>query len=254
MNRTFTNILRDVIILGIGTTAGALVTNKLVEKKYSKLAGEAIEKENALNKKWYLNRLESIRASHTDEIKALQSELELLKTPNASTDAESKDKERKNKRNEAKQIREFKKVTNDYTSYHKKPDLADLAKKYDDPENNFEFRKDEETGVYNLDTSNAPYVITQSEFFQTEELYDKVTIEYWLEDDVFSDANDEVLHELGFDGGSLDVGASTVFIRNDAKRMDYEIVINQGSYYRDVLGYDDNTVEEKPRKKVSKYD
>lgn len=253
MNRTLSNIIRDVIILGIGAATGALVTNKIVAKKYETLANEAIAEQDAKTKEWYLDRLDTVRSKY-------EAELDLLRYPEeaAKKAQEAKAQERKEKREEVKNQREFKRMTHDYTSYGKKPDLAGLASKYNDEENNYEFKKDEETGVYNLDESNAPYQISQEEFFNDNTLYDKVTVEYWEEDDVYSDSNDEVIHEIGFDVRNFkDVSlaqASTIFVRNDVRKMDYEIIINQGSYYRDVLGYDDDTTEDRPKKKFSRED
>lgn len=249
MNKTLTNILRDVILLGIGAATGALVTNKIVAKKYETLANQAIAEQDAKTKDWYANRLESIKGEY-------EAEIEVLKNPElAAKKAKEKSKqERKEKREEVKKQREYKNLTHDYTSYHKKPDLAGLASKYEDETNNYDFKKDEKTGVYNLDTSKAPYQISQEEFFNDHQEYDKVTVEYWEEDDIYSDSNDERIHEIGFDVRNFkDVSlaqASTIFVRNDAMKMDYEMIINTGSYYRDVLGYDDDNVDDRPAKKV----
>lgn len=251
MNKVLTNVIRDVLLLGIGAATGALITNKVLDKKYNDLANEEI----ANYKEECKAKLRSVQVACNEHVMKTNRHSE---SHSGDTDGDNTelpvDDNKPTKREELKTIREFKKVTHDYTSYNKKPDLAGLAKKYDDPENNFEFRKDEETGMYNLDTSNAPYLITQDEFFKDQELYDKVTVEYWAEDDVYSDNNDEVIHDIGYDGKNFDLSTSTVFIRNDARRMDYEVIINTGSYYRDVLGYDDDIQDDRPRKKANKYE
>ena len=135
----------------------------------------------------------------------------------------NKNVKQKDDDNKKKYINDFKNVTKDYTSYSKKPDLGDLAKKYDEEGNNYDFKKTD-SGMYEIDNTKAPYSINQEEFINSNEDYDKYTLEYWEEDDTFSDENDEVIRDVDFQIGDIPEDVNTKYIRNDAKKEDYEVV------------------------------
>jgi hypothetical protein len=88
------------------------------------------------------------------------------------------------------------------------------------------------------------YVIHREEFFQREaEGYDQMTITYYAGDDVPTDDHDKaipnhkkVFGEMLFGHGSGD--PNVVYIRNDDRRAEYEIVRHEGSYSVEVLGTD----------------
>ena len=82
--------------------------------------------------------------------------------------------------------------------------------------------------------------------------WEKISLEYYEEDDVVLDNSvepmthvDELLGEENlkkFGHGSKD--PRIVYIRNEYYETDFEVRIMQGSYVKDVLGYDEPDDEE----------
>lgn len=96
-----------------------------------------------------------------------------------------------------------------------------------------------------LRNEDEPYVISRDEFELEKEEYDKISLEYYEEEDVIlaetlqpmDDVDlligNENLKKFGY--GSKD--PRIVYVRNEHLETDWEIRIMQGSYVRDVLGY-----------------
>ena len=94
----------------------------------------------------------------------------------------------------------------------------------------------------------VPYVISFDEFELEGQDFDKVSLEYYEEDDVVLDNSvepmtdvDELIGEHNlkkFGYGSKD--PRIVYIRNEYFETDWEVRIMQGSYVKDVLGYDED--------------
>jgi hypothetical protein len=92
---------------------------------------------------------------------------------------------------------------------------------------------------------NAPYVIHQDEFNNTETGYTQTTYTYYALDDVLVDTNERpVAHadvvvgqeNLKFGHGTDDL--DVVFVRNDKLELEMEICRVPRSYGEDVLGHD----------------
>lgn len=94
----------------------------------------------------------------------------------------------------------------------------------------------------------VPFIIHRDEFFQNEDdEYDQTTITYYAGDDVLCDERDEVLeprdHIVGSDNlkmmgtghGSGD--PNVLYIRNPRTCSDFEVVMNEGKYSEDALGF-----------------
>ena len=98
-----------------------------------------------------------------------------------------------------------------------------------------------------------PYVITIDEFAGEEDLYDKVTIYYYDEDDTIADENEEIVSDvesvvggdslLRFGEGSGDY--DIVYVRNERIRIDYEVIRLHRNYQETVLGF----VDEGPKRR-----
>lgn len=95
-------------------------------------------------------------------------------------------------------------------------------------------------------SAENPYIIHQDEYALSETGYQRVTFTYY-EDDILvdedeepiSDINDVVgLHNLRFGHGSED--EDVVFIRNDKRRLEIEIMRSREKYSESVLGLDPN--------------
>lgn len=107
-------------------------------------------------------------------------------------------------------------------------------------------------------TDFAPYIITKEEFFEAEDpSYDQVTLTYFEEDDVLIDEQDTPIpdtddlvgdnHLRRFGEGSGD--KNVIYIRNPQKRLEFEILLNQRSYAKEVLGFIEHSdSSRRPRK------
>lgn len=96
-----------------------------------------------------------------------------------------------------------------------------------------------------LRTEERPYIITQEEYLQNEKDYEQTKLSYFEGDDVLVDEEDDPLpdpddtvgedHLVRFGHGSKD--NNTVYVRNDALEMEFEIVRSYGKYAQEVLGF-----------------
>lgn len=91
-----------------------------------------------------------------------------------------------------------------------------------------------------------PYQITLQEFYEERREYDKVTIDWYEEDNVVLDEREDIIpdpksyvgcsmQEL-FNLPPLDMDPDSVFIRNDTYGTDYEIIRHHASYKEYVAG------------------
>lgn len=101
-----------------------------------------------------------------------------------------------------------------------------------------------------------PYVISRDEFNAAEPGYNQLSVTYFAEDDVLIDDKEEVIPDLDntvgidnlnrFGHGSGD--NRIVYIRNDHLEADFEVVRSEGSYNKEVLGFDDRRLEHSDRR------
>lgn len=90
-----------------------------------------------------------------------------------------------------------------------------------------------------------PHVISLSEFYNERPEYDKITIEWYEEDNVYLDENEEIIDDIStyvgtnagklFKEGSPDDDPDIRFVRNEKYGSDYE-VIRHHSAYSDISG------------------
>lgn len=93
-------------------------------------------------------------------------------------------------------------------------------------------------------TPNAPYIIHEDEFRTNDEGYMQAQLVYYEADDVLADEDDTVIDDQDdmvgvenlerFGHGSGD--PSIVFIRNDRRKTDMEIIRSSGSFVEEVHG------------------
>lgn len=95
--------------------------------------------------------------------------------------------------------------------------------------------------------SDMPYVISPDEFGEFDE-YEKVSLSYYA-DKILADENDEIVEDVedtvGFDSLSHfgEYEDDSVFVRNDARKCDYEILLDQRNY-SDVIKKSPHRMEE----------
>lgn len=95
-------------------------------------------------------------------------------------------------------------------------------------------------------TGDAPYIISHDEFFENEPDYEQVQITYYEGDGVLVDDQDMPIPDsnscvgddnlVQFGHGSKD--ENIVYIRNDTRGLNYEVVRHEGKYAHHVLGLD----------------
>lgn len=122
----------------------------------------------------------------------------------------------------------------------------------DDP--NFDLAADMENR-----SPDVAYIITHEEFLKAEPGYEQEVLTYYAGDEILSGMDDEEIKGaaemigeetlLRFGHGSSD--ANTVYVRNDKKETDYEIVRSPGKYAHEVLGFEhgDETHLQKMRRR-----
>ena len=91
-------------------------------------------------------------------------------------------------------------------------------------------------------TPDAPYIIHQDEYLHDELGYTQTTLTYYSGDDILTDEQDapvynhgDVVGELIFGHGSND--RNVVYVRNQKLEAEYEILLFDGSFELEVLGF-----------------
>lgn len=105
---------------------------------------------------------------------------------------------------------------------------------------------DEDDGIpgHHMDIHDVPYGITAAEFCNTRTYYDKVSLNYFGEDDVVADDRDEIMENADKILGDLKPyfegprAPSIIYIRNEELEVDYEVSYVDGSYRKEVLHLD----------------
>jgi len=96
--------------------------------------------------------------------------------------------------------------------------------------------------------TDEPHWLNEEMYYSKDDNYEKVTLEYYMDDDTFALNDEQVLDILEFNGEQIAnffhaVNVSTiqypeVFVRNDILKRDYDIHFNLDSYSSAVLGLD----------------
>lgn len=107
------------------------------------------------------------------------------------------------------------------------------------------FAKDDDTWNYAEEvakrTSNEPYIIHKDEFFGEESGYAQSVLTFYKDDDILCDEDNTPIYNyeertgpLRFGHGSGD--QNVLYVRNDKRRAEYEILFDSSSYAEEVLG------------------
>ena len=108
-------------------------------------------------------------------------------------------------------------------------------------------------------SKDEPYTIHVDEFVSEEMEFDQATFTYYKGDDILVDERDTPIYNyveatgpLKFGHGSQD--PNVVYIRNERLKIEYEILLHQGRYEVEVLGYDaEKEIEREDIKHSSSY-
>lgn len=190
MNRTLTNLF----VFAAGAVIGSVATWKLVKTKYEKIADQEIES----MREYY--RKKSIE----DKNSSINKVEESLKSVKETVEKASVDH------------KEYVKLSNRYTSQQ-------LTK----PETRLEEEDEEEM--------TEPYIITPEEFSDSD--YSTETLTYYADGVIEDDYEDiwseeEIEDTIGSDFASHfgEYEADSVYVRNDYKEIDYEILRDERKY------------------------
>lgn len=105
---------------------------------------------------------------------------------------------------------------------------------------------------------NQPYIIDIPDFYNSE--YDQVTLTYWVVDNVLSDERDVQVEDVDSTIGNhhlrqlskMREEQATIYIRNELKEIDFEIVKSEESFAKAVHGIDEYDDADKSKKKLKK--
>lgn len=109
-------------------------------------------------------------------------------------------------------------------------------------------RKDD--GEEEEESMDKPYLINPREFGMIDD-YDTITLMYYYADDILADEDGEIIEDVGDVVGSdysqhfgeYEDDVDTVYIRNDVRKTDYEILLDLGKY-SDVIKRSPHRVED----------
>lgn len=91
--------------------------------------------------------------------------------------------------------------------------------------------------------TNIPYVISVDEFTDTNVHYDKLTLFYYINDEVLTDDNEEIIANpfdvIGGEAISALATVEAVYVRNEPIATDYEVVRLTSSYKQLIMGVDE---------------
>lgn len=97
-------------------------------------------------------------------------------------------------------------------------------------------------------TTDEPYVLHREEFFSEETPYTQKQYTYYAGDSILCDEDNSPVYNHAYITGELKFGHGSgdpdvVYIRNDKRKEEYEVNLDQGLYSTEVLGLEieDNT-------------
>jgi hypothetical protein len=215
--------LNQAALLGAVALVGAsFAAYKLAVKRTTAIYEDILEQELALSKKFYSTLYKKDEMATPEQaLSELHPGEEGLETMYDAAQAIHM-----YKGEDVHDISEFEEV-NVFTNT---PELDD----------NFDLREEQA----NRDTK-SPYVISKDEFLETFNNHEQLNLTYYSGDSTLADDKDQPIPNVGdaignslqrFGHGSGD--PSVVYVRNEAKEMDFEVLWSQGKYAHEVLGFE----------------
>lgn len=103
---------------------------------------------------------------------------------------------------------------------------------------------------------DRPYVIDRDDWFDQDAGYEHITLRYFEADDLLVGSDKSVMEDIDGVIGIANLGRfgyksgdnTVVYVRNEEHQTDYEVVLDKGSYARDMLGFIEHSDEPKVRK------
>jgi len=212
--------LAGVALLGAGV--GFVVGYKVLEKRLSIQFDERLEQETKDMKEFY----QAVRQPYSSPEEAVQA----LVLPEVAKDP---------------------RVKNNATQYHKVVPADEALQEFKEP------AKPVIKNVFD-GSAQSPRLITQDEFMANDPEHQQATLTYYeASDQLCGEADDPIENEeivvgteykrkFGWESSDDNV----VHVRNDGLRMDFEVVRSNGSYEKEVLGVEDDSLP--PHKRVGR--
>lgn len=256
----------------IGAASGVLGAWYILDKKYSLRADEEIES----IKEWargevlrYKNRAEQAEAQHEADQESIRSTVNVQESEHLVSFAKPSlvDAVRQSRasryHNVPQKVRnpEFQMQSPHDGAEHiptREEDPAAYEHPEDDPPEDDDISETpdwadeeaQESRVSNRETgtsngSSGPYVISESEFSYGDLPQDKETVNYYDGDDTLIDEDESVMiieDTIGYEALREFNEDDIVYVRNERLGVDYEVILNHGSWSHEMLG-----IEEDPR-------
>lgn len=105
-------------------------------------------------------------------------------------------------------------------------------------------------------SADAPYILSQEEFFENETEYEQVTVTYYQGDDVLADSTDQEVRDSDRQVGDINLtrwghgsgDPNVIYIRNERLELEYEVLREGGKFTEIVLGFHEPAERERPMK------
>ena len=212
------NLIKYIMVFALGIGTGYFVTNKLLEKQYEILAQEEIDSVKNQFGKRYMKQT-STNSDRCDEVKKPSDENKSDKnTPHFS-----------NPKTAYNEMCKEQLLEDMGTFSNEQGDLTDAAGCFEDE--------------WNSTTSNKridPYVISDTEFTNEFIHHDKISLYYYVYDDVLCNENEEPIDDIdntvGWDVFKVLETQNSGWVRNENLGSDFEICVVQNSFLQATYG------------------
>lgn len=106
-----------------------------------------------------------------------------------------------------------------------------------------------------------PYIISVDQFMANEEDYDQITLTYYSDDQQLADDHDSLVNDVDRSVGNANLNhfgqgsgnSDIVYVRNEHREVDFEIIRDDRSFAHDILGMDEDEIQPPKSAKVKKF-
>lgn len=245
-----------VLVIG-GMCIGAGVTTLVLKKKYAAYAEEEITSVRESYRKrisdleWLLEGKEEENFVPEEKPK-VKAEVPLERVvPSTETL-----KKAYNKINPNPETVEGLKETVEHLGYSRKEEIVEdkLPEASDEASTGYKYLNEDKD-------INVPYIISVEAYMDNEEAMDQMTLTYYAKDKVLANDAEEVIEDVrgtvGLDNlnkfGEESGNPDTVYIRNERRQAEYEVLRDPSSYSETVLGIDTWDDSPEPREPIKKF-
>lgn len=217
-----------------GSILGYFVGRKTSKDYYQQLADEEIESVKEYYKKMRTENTErSGKYPLKEDKNPEESEFRTINNPLVRSSLENNPSERA-KRN----YRLYSTGKNENKMDNSITNVFDISEEIQAAEDD----DDDTTGEeMTISSEVTPYVITDEEYNNEYDDYDKISLYYYMLDDTLCEENEEIVDDIentvGYDSLNLLATQTTAWVRNERLKADYEIIGLNQSYAKTVAGF-----------------